>query len=376
MHASQYQRGCIELVGPTWWLKRYVAIADPETGELVRRRRRVRLGSKRELRTRAQARQRADQWLASIAPEILVPGPQILAVEYLEHFLAMHVPAMRPTSRLKYRTVIRVHLIPKLGELRLQQVDTAAMRELVNESARRLARATVASIRGILLQILRQAIRDGYGACRIDPRDVRLPPTTLEVQRRHIRDDELVRILAAAGWPWRALWALMGYAGLRIGEALGLTWSHVDLEHQVLLIRQAAIAGELAPLKTRTSRADVPILAPLAEILQEYHAGAWIQNAGDLLFVTRRGGAYSADDVRRRQLQPLLNALCMPHAGCHAFRHGLPARLAGAGVSPDMVQKIMRHGTLAMTERYLHTGNQDTIRSLAAKGLMREAIVK
>lgn len=375
MRARSDARGYVELRGPTWFLKRHVVAVDGETGELVRRRVRTKLGPKTELRTRAAARAAADRWLASTRPDVLMPGRQVLAVDYLEHFLATHVPPMRKTSQLKYRSVIRTHLEHELAHLKLGDIDTAATRELiVSLSTRRedpLARATIATIRAILLQVLRQAIRDGYGACKIDPRDVKLPAAGVEREPAYFDAAAIERILAAAELPWRALYALMAFAGLRIGEALGITWGQVELEARLLKVRQAATNGELAPLKTKTSRGDVPIVDELATILAAFRERTPDTGPADLLFRTRRGRPYAADDVRRRQLQPLLTTLGLPRVGCHAFRHGLPRRLSAAGVTPAMIQRIMRHSTLAMTERYLHTHNADTVRSLAAAGLMQ-----
>lgn len=361
-------RGSIELRGPTWWLKRWILTTDPVSGEVTRKRTRERLGAKKELRTHRAARAAADEYLALLAPESVVPGRPLLAVQYFEQFLKIHVVLMRPSSRLKYRTVIRIYLIPECQHLRLIEIDSAAMRRMIAKLSERLARATVASVRGILLQVLRQARRDGFAARIIDPRDVRLPKTAIEQDRRNIRPDELDRIIEASDYPWKALWAVMGYAGLRVGEALGLAWRHVDYEHRFLAIRQAAVRGELAPLKTKTSRADVPILPQLEEILHAYQR-RWQPNDAGLLFATRKGSPYASDDVRRRRLQPLLNALTLPKAGCHAFRHGLPQRLAMAGVSPNVIRQVMRHGTLAMTEQYLHTTWDDVLRSLDAAGL-------
>lgn len=368
-------RGHIELASGTWWLRLVAQVADPETGEISRRRRRVCIGPSAELRSRVAARTAADEWLARVALDVLVPGPQVQAVAYLEHFLKTHAALYRETSRRKYAGIVRHYLIPAFGRLRLDQVDVPAIQKLIADLAPRLARATVASIRGVALQILRQAIRDGYGARRIDSRDLKLPKgSAAEREQRAIGDDELVRILDASTWPWRALWAVMGLGGLRISEALGLSWAHVDLERRVLRIRQSAVDGQLQPPKTRTSRADVPIIAPLYEILTEYRK-AWRPNDACLLFTTRRGTPYRADDVRRRVLRPLLARMGLRPAGCHALRHGLPARLSAAGMSPDAVQRFMRHSNLAMTQRYLHLG-QAEFRAAIADAEQRIALRK
>ncbi len=49
-----------------------------------------------------------------------------------------------------------------------------------------------------------------------------------------LEGDELARFLAAAG-AQRPLFEFLAYTGLRIGEALGLTWA--DIDHEAGLIR-------------------------------------------------------------------------------------------------------------------------------------------
>lgn len=358
-------RGHLELRSGTWWLRIPERQPDAATGEMRRRQPRIRLGSHKELRSRVAARERADAWLARSRPETLEPGPTVLAIEYFEHFIARHVPLMRPTTRRHYVTVIRLHLAPAFPRLRLTEIDTAAAQQLMADLSQRLARATIGGIRAILLQVLRQARRDGHGACHIDPKTVRLPKaSSAEREPRAIAAAELDQILAASEWPWRALWAILGYAGLRIGEALALEWRHVDLERRLLRIRQASVDGQLAQLKTRTSRADLPLLEVLAAILTEYR-GAWRPNDAGLLFATRNGKPLRADSVRTRRLAPLLERLGLPRAGCHAFRHGLPARLNAAGASPAAIQRLLRHQSLAMTQRYLHMDAEEFARALA-----------
>lgn len=358
-------RGHIELVGPTWWLRVRERVVDPATGEIRQVSRRTRIGSKFEYRSRVTARAAADEWLARLNPDVLAAGPELLAVAYFEEFIRTRLPLMRTSSQRRYRYIIRRRLTPEFRGKRLHEINGAAIRTMIARLAPELSRATVGSIRAVLLQILRQAIGDGYGACRINSRDVPLPKvSSAERLLRAIADPELERILVACDWPWKALWAVMGFAGLRVGEALGLTWEHVDLERRVLRIRQNCVAGQLLALKTRSSRADLPMLERLVAILTEY-ANHWRPNTAGLLFATAKGTPLASDDVRRRQLHPLLRRLSLPAAGCHAFRHGLPQRLDAIGMSPAAIQRLLRHQSLAMTEKYLHLGTDEFAAAIA-----------
>lgn len=347
-------RGSLELVSGTWWLRVPQRTVDPATGVARYRRPRIKLGRDSDLRSRVAARRVADAWFARLDPEELTPGLDTLAVEYLERFLAVHVSLMRPTTQRRYRTTIRSHLAPAFAGRMLHEIRTAVLQEMVADLAQRLEPATVGHIRALALQVLRQARRDGFMVASFDPREIRQPKArTMKPERRAIGDGELKQILAASHMPWRLLWALMGFAGLRIGEALGLRWADVDHERGVLRVRQNAVEGYIQPPKTRTSQAAVPILVPLADLLREFHA-EWRPNPLDLLFASRRGTAISSDSIRRRRLAPLLASLGLQPAGCHAFRHGLPGRLFAAACTPDTVRRVMRHGSLTMTAAYSH----------------------
>lgn len=352
--------GHIELVGTTWYLRIRRRKVNRETGEIVPTQERIPLGLNGQIRSTVQARRIADRWLASQSPETLQPGMNVTAAEYFAHFVAMHVARMRPSSQKRYRSTINQHLMPEFGCELLEVIDATRIQRYIIAIAQKRARATVKTIVSTLMQILAKARFERYAVHRIEPKAVKLPNAwNVGKPQRHINAAELEQILAASVWPWLALWAVMAYAGLRISEALGLTWENVDLERGVIKVRQQAVHGRLSLPKTKTSRADVPILPELDQVLRAYldHVGG--ERATGLLFRARNGSPLRADNVRYRQLHPMLGRLRIPRAGLHAFRHGLPGQLDLIGISPGVIQKCMRHASLAQTEAYLHVGNDD-----------------
>lgn len=378
MRARADARGHIERKGPSWWLRRFVVTIDQENGEIHRQYRREWLGSTKELRTKAAARAVADDWIERTRPETLAPGPRVLAVSYLEHFKRIHLPLMRPTSQAIYRSIIRKHLGPAVAGLRLHQIDTTWLAAFMARRAGTMERKTLANIRTVFLQVLRQAVRDRYGACKIDPREVRLPRTCRpQKPQRFFTAGDLTRILDASEFPNRALWALMGYAGLRAGEALALEWEQIHFggagrsEGSFLSVRLNAVRGAIGAPKTKSSAADVPILPALEQLLRDYHA--WLATRGGALdghlFASRTGAPWRTDDVRRYKLQPLLARLGIPKAGLHAFRHSVPRILAAHGISLPTISKVMRHGSVQQTETYLHWLTADVWNSLNKAGL-------
>lgn len=356
-------RGAIEQRGRSWWNRYRAEYVDRATGVITKRQARMRLG---RFRSAIEATAALDRYLALQGAEALQPGVAVTAREYFATFDKLRVAIMRAGSRRAYRGAIRKHLEPAVGHLPLSAIDATTAQELVGTlHARGLAPATIGTIVGRLREILMDAKARGYAAHTIGRRAIKLPSEArADREQRHIGPEELARILEASEGERRALWAILGLAGLRIGEALGLEWQHVDSGAGVIRVRQAASNGEIAPTKTRTSKGDIPILPELEAILADYRAQAG--NAVGLLFATRSGRPMRPDDVRRRWLGPLLKRLGLRAAGCHAFRHGLPGRLDALGLSPAAIMKFMRHSSLAMTERYLHRSTSDLREQLAA----------
>jgi integrase len=363
MRRTRKQRGTVELRNGTWTARVRQERIDPSTGAISRPRLRITLGTDAELRTQAAATRALVAWLARNQPEQLQVGAAVLFAIYCEHYIEIVVALFRASARARYRSMIRHHLIPAFGLLPLARVDTAAIKAFLARMATAgKRRSTVMGARAILLQILRQARAEGFDAQTIEPRLVRLPKDdTAEREPRHIADDELQQILTSSEMPWRALYAVLGLLGLRIAEGLGLAWHHlVDLDGAapLALIRQSTALGHLLPLKTRTSRADLPLPPELVVILRAYRT-VWRPNPAGLLFATRSGSPQRADNLRARQLHPLLDRLGIPRAGWHSFRHGAPRRLFARGVSAETVRRLMRHASLQQTQRYSHATAED-----------------
>lgn len=321
----------------------------------AKRRARILLGDDTALRTRAAARRAADRWLARNRPWELQAGETVLFAELAENFLRLAVPGMRRSSQKRYRSSILTHLLPTLGSIPIAQLTEQKIQELLIALAKGRRRATVMGARSVLLQILRRARAEGLDVADLDQK-LMLPPrdNAPAPERAHISAGQLQQILDASVHPWRALWGTLGYAGLRCGEALALQWEHVDLDQGAIRVRQSVSLGTIAPTKTRLSASDVPIAPPLADLLRVYR-GQWPANAAGLLWASAAGRPLNADKIRERHWHPLLKRLGLPRSGLHALRHGTASRLFELGCDALTVQRVLRHRSLELTQRYSHT---------------------
>ncbi len=140
-----------------------------------------------------------------------------------------------------------------------------------------------------------------------------------------------------------AVLLLLYGAGLRIGEALGLTRRQAPALGQDVLV----VSG-----KGRKQRV-VPLLPVVTAALQDYLGTCPFELPPDgPLFVGRRGGALGARQIQRR-LQELRGLLGLPESATpHALRHSFASHLLAGGGDLRTIQELLGHASLSTTQRY------------------------
>ena len=151
--------------------------------------------------------------------------------EYLDRWLEDSVAdTVRPTTFERYEQIVRVHIRPALGKLKLKNVTPAHVRGLYREKLEvGLSPRTVQYIHVTLHKALKQAVADG-----LIPRNATEAVKPPQVRKEEIRPltAERVKTLFEAVRDDRleSLYILAVNTGLRQGELLGLKWGDVDLE--------------------------------------------------------------------------------------------------------------------------------------------------
>ena len=158
-----------------------------------------------------------------------------------------------------YERVIRLQLGPTLGEKLLREIRRRDLIEWANAQLAGGAKKKTFTLHVAVLKVcLRDAISEGLletnpaewlvSSLRL-PRD---PQVTRWFESRE-QATAFLRAAEAQGREWPAL-ALLTYTGLRLGEALGLQWSDLDLDlHRAVIRRQVTPPGES---RHRRARAD------------------------------------------------------------------------------------------------------------------------
>jgi integrase len=311
-------------------------------------------GQKRETkRTKGEADRRAAEVEADKHRGIYVDhrAGRITLAEFAEQRWLPSLVHVRPNTLDLYRAHLRNHVLRVFGSRPLGTLRRQDCRTFVAALSARLAPATVGTVYAVLRMMMQTAVDDGLIAANPCSR-VPLP----RVEHRVIEPLPAASVVALAeAMPPRyavTVWLAAG-AGLREGEALGLTARRVDflrrrvhVEEQLQGVNGGAPA--LAPLKTRASRRVVPVDDVVLTAVTT-HMQQWQPGPGGLL-VTNRLGA----PVRRSSFgycwQQAVEACGLPTGTrFHDLRHFYASALISAGLHPKAVQARLGHATIAET---------------------------
>ncbi len=175
-------------------------------------------------------------------------------------------------------------------------------------------------------------------------------PTERAKTPRFLTQRELERLVDAMPEKYKALVLVGGYAGLRWGEAVGLTRSHVDVTRSRIVVEHTAIEvhGEVhlgQEPKTRRSKRTVPVARSVMRRL-EAHLDAFVGlGPNDLLFTGSHDGPMFRGTFGRHVWHPAVVS-----AGLEGFTfHGLRHSFVAAGCNVREVSEWAGHNSVAFT---------------------------
>ncbi len=313
-------------------------------------------------RTRREVIRRLTEARWALGQGLPVSAGTTSLATFFDRWLAVTRPRLQPTTMRAYAIGVR-RLTPFLGRIPLRAI-TPGMIESTYASLLGLGLSdrTVEQAHAVLHRALDQAMH--WGVTSRNPAELVTPPRPRRREMTALSRSQLRHFLeVTSGTRWHGLWTLLGTTGLRLGEALGLTWRDVDLETGKLIVqrslqRQPGGGLVFVPPKTERSRRTVhlPELARLALLAQRQKQPCSAVNGGcrDLVFLSLRGGPVEPSEINHALTKELHRA-GLPHIRVHDLRHTTASILLEAGTHPKIVQDLLGHSTIRLTlDTYSH----------------------
>lgn len=261
---------------------------------------------------------------------------------------------LSPTTYESYKRNIDKHIIPLLGDIKLQKLKPLHLQSFYNNRLEYgLSKKSVLYLHRIIHKALNQALKwqlvalnvannvdapkpDKYIATILTPEQV----TSLinSVQNTNIYLPVIITIST----------------GMRRGEILGLKWENIDIENSTIRITQSLVRTEkgleiLSP-KTKTSNRTISIPPTLKNILLEYKAKTTCKfvcyNEFDELI---------KPEYLNHKLKQILEDNNLPNIRFHDLRHTHASLLLSQGVQPKVISERLGHSNISITmDLYSH----------------------
>lgn len=311
------------------------------------------------------------------------PG-KLTVADFLRQWLAAHGPNLSPATKRRYEVAVEMHIIPRLGAVRLAKLTPAHVQQFLTydiQQGRRdrkgkpgLHPATALYHFRVLHRALAQAVK--WGLLARNPCDGAEPPRPPRQEFAALDAEQARAVLDAVRGTNAYMPALLSLAtGMRLGEVLALRWEDVDLEAGLISVRRSLYSPAKGQYvfkepKSASSRRAIEIGPDLAAALRRHRAeqararlaaGERWQDWG--LVCCREDGSpllpqsvssRFADLVRRAGIKVRF----------HDLRHAHATLLAQRGLHPKLLSARLGHSGVGITlDLYAH----------AMPGMQREA---
>ncbi|MDD1775985.1 MAG: site-specific integrase [Candidatus Methanomethylicus sp.] len=287
-------------------------------------------------------------------------GAQTRLGAYLEEWLTASVTTVRPKTHAQYTQIVRQHILPGLGNVKLQDLRPDQIQSLYNAKVKDgISPRTVLVIHAVLHRALNQALK--WGLVGRNPAQAVTRPRLKRSEMKILTDiQSRTLLIEAKGSRLEVLLWLAISTGLRQGELLGLRWSDLDrrtcklhIQRQLQRIKGGQVFSE--PKSAAGKRAIVlgnAIIQKLREQAEAQQAerlaagDTWQEN--DLIFPSVTGTPWDHSNMYK-DFKMLLQQAGLPDIRFHDLRHTAATLMLQQGVHPKVVQERLGHADITLT---------------------------
>lgn len=268
-----------------------------------------------------------------------------------------------PKTVAGYRSLLDTIVLPKWKDVPLRDVRFEDLQQWISGlsadgsvrfEGKGLSASRIRQTHQLVGAVLRFAVRAKHLAA--DPTDGVELPTLPDVEHRYLTHQQLHQVAVASG-RLRTLVLVLGYCGLRFGEAAALQVGDVDTDARRIRVRRSVTYVRKSGLiegdtKNHTNR-TVPVPKFLNALLKTEIEG---RAKAALVFPPARRGDYLTLGQARYTFQKAIAAV----EGCegvrlHDLRHTCASLAIKSGANVKVVQKLLGHKTAVLTlDRYGH----------------------
>ena len=267
--------------------------------------------------------------------------------------------SVRPRTLDQYQGVVRNHLEPVLGEIKLRELQPYQIQQLYNSLlAEGKSNRTVQLVHSVIHRAL--VVGQQLGLVGRNPASAVTPPKVPQKEMQVLDDNQARQLLIAAqGDRYEAMYYLAITTGLRQGELLGLKWDDIDFSSGILQVKRQLqrVPGKgvrLSEPKTKAGRRQIQLGPESVNQLITHRKRQDIEREGDrweehgLIFPSSVGTPTGQRNLIR-SYKRLLKKAGLPNIRFHDLRHTAATLMLLNGIPLIVVSRRLGHSKPSVT---------------------------
>ena len=283
---------------------------------------------------------------------------------------------IKPNSQQSMEGIVRLHILPVFGDYKLDKLTTPVIQQQVNKWADKAnkgekgAYANYSFLNNINRRILQYGVT--MQVIQHNPaRDVIIPrkQQNKEHKVKFFSNQELKQFLdyledldqsSYENFFDYVLYKTLLASGCRIGEALALEWSDIDLKKGTISISKTLNRyQETNTPKSKAGLREIDIDKATVSLLKQYkkrqQVQSWQLGRSEGIVFTPFTTKYAYACLLRKRLQSHFKGAGVPDISFHGFRHTHATIMLYAGIEAKDLQYRLGHSNISMTlNTYVH----------------------
>ncbi|WP_230868232.1 tyrosine-type recombinase/integrase [Iocasia frigidifontis] len=298
-----------------------------------------------------------------------IDGSKITLEKHLREWLKEDCADLAPRTYASYKMIVEKHLIPALGKLRMNEINSKHIMGYQNYKLKEgringeggLSARTVQYHHRVLSRALKVAAK--WQIIENNPCEYVDAPSVKKPEFNTFSPEQINKIIEIAKGTWFFEILITAiYTGMRRGELLGLRWSDINWDKGEIKVRQQAQhlrnkGVKLRELKTESSKREMGIPDNVLKILKKLkskQAEIKLQlgkkyKKHDLVFCYGDGSPRNPQGITKKFNNILKEAEISQNYRFHDLRHTFATLSLQEGTKMKTLQKIMGHATYNTT---------------------------
>ncbi|MEK3735476.1 site-specific integrase [Paenibacillus sp. FSL M8-0334] len=297
---------------------------------------------------------------------------------YLEDWLEIYKkPNVKPITYSVQERNVRLNILPQWENYRLKDITRSEYQKWINELSKKYSEGTVRRIHSIFSSAINDAVHE-FQILRDNPiQKIKIPKQQNNESKLHYYTKDQLDVLLEACKPvkntkykhsiqYYTLFSLLARTGLRIGEALALTWD--DLADDRISVSKTLVyplnsTPYLSTPKSKASVRQVKLDAVTLMMLKKHRVNqkevilrypGYTASADNLMF-HQQDGRWLRTNVVREYFKEVCKRAGVPVLSPHALRHTHAVHLLESGANIKYVSERLGHASVKITaDTYLH----------------------